>query len=154
MPITDYHVVGDANLAQSPSGQTTIVIQTPDQANQLSYNNTSSGLSATDVQSALDEIAENVSEDTSVITLTESTPYLYRQSKAIGDREYLEYIDGGSLGWNQLCDQSISTQTVNGVTLTNNNDGSFTLSGEANANTTFSLTNINTIANRKYLIKG
>jgi hypothetical protein len=48
MPISDYHVVGDANSARP-------VPPTP--ASSIDYDNTSSGISATDVQGAIDELA-------------------------------------------------------------------------------------------------
>jgi hypothetical protein len=59
----------------------------------------------------------------------DTEPYTFRRSGgglSIGDREADEII-GGSLVWNQLLNVSpFITQTANGCTVTNNNDGSFT----------------------------
>ena len=69
-------------------------------------------------------------------TYTEdSVPYLYRTSGGsadIGDREE-DVIVGGSVVWNQLLDKTKypETQTVEGVTFTNNGDGSWTINGTA-----------------------
>ena len=52
---------------------------------------------------------------------------------------------------NQLCDNGVSTTTSNGITLTNNGDGSYTFSGTASAETTFEL---NTYSHRLFTIVG
>ena len=63
----------------------------------------------------------------------DSVPYKFRTSGGsadIGNREYDEIV-GGSIVWNQLqpLNGLPATQTIKGVTLTNNGDGSVTLSG-------------------------
>ena len=69
----------------------------------------------------------------------------------------LESIKGNTLVWNQLYQNTNipTSQTKNGVTLTNNNDGSWTLSGTASANTYFyhGNGNIKPIVGHKYLMK-
>lgn len=67
----------------------------------------------------------------------DKTPYNFRTSGGssdIGNRKYVNSIVGGSVVWNQLMPIStVTTSTVNGITLTNNNDGSWKVSGTATA---------------------
>ena len=61
------------------------------------------------------------------------------------------------MGWNQLVNSAIlpSTATVNGVTFTNNGDGSITANGTATANTTVQLVGaMAVISGHKYVLKG
>lgn len=65
----------------------------------------------------------------------DSVPYKFRTSGGsadIGNREYDEIV-GGSIVWNQLVNSSflIGNGTYNGVTVTNNGDGTLTLNGTA-----------------------
>lgn len=81
-----------------------------------------------------------------------SFEYLYHSlipatinNKQVKDKTRLFKIEGNSEVVNQLFDyRSVSTDTNNGITFTNNNDGSFTLSGQASALATFSLINKST----------
>ena len=64
--------------------------------------------------------------------------FTYRESPAIQDGlAKITDIKGNTLVWNQLVEPKMATATVNGVTFTNNGDGSFKLNGTASANTTF-----------------
>lgn len=80
------------------------------------------------------------------------TPYIYRKS-AGGDRVY-EKLIGGTIAWNQLCPIR-SDFSGNGITLTNNSDGSYNVNGTAEAGMviTFGAT-FTVYQNHKYYIKG
>lgn len=90
-------------------------------------------------------------------TSTDTTPYLF---KAVGDvyGDRLEdKIVGGTVAWNQLIDKNLipSTRTENGLTFTNNGDGSVTVNGTAESITHFSFSpNITYVAGHKYLLLG
>ena len=63
----------------------------------------------------------------------DNEPYVYRTSGGtadIGDREYDEIV-GGTVVWNQLVPQTGGGNTVEGITFTNNNDGTWTANGTA-----------------------
>ena len=67
----------------------------------------------------------------------------------------LREVAGNSIAYNQLCSNVTASQTINGVTFTNNGDGSYTVNGTASANTYKSVQPPMTVlANHKYLIKG
>lgn len=67
----------------------------------------------------------------------------------------LREVAGNSFAYNQLCSNVTASQTINGVTFTNNGDGSYTVNGTASANTYKSVQPPMTVlANHKYLIKG
>lgn len=83
--------------------------------------------------------------------------FTYRESPAIQDSlARIDKIKGNTLVWNQLVNPSRATQTVNGVTYTNNNDGSYTINGTATATSLYQTTNayISIIQGHKYLLKG
>lgn len=91
------------------------------------------------------------------VILTDKVPYLYRTSGGsadVGNREE-DTIVGGTVAWNQLWnkDNFRETATANGITFTNNGDGSITLNGTATATATFIFqTNaFSLVANHKYL---
>ena len=74
----------------------------------------------------------------STVSVNDKAPYLLRTSGGnadIGNRE-LDKIIGGTIVWNQLVkDSDVRTSTsVNGVTFTNNGDGSLNISGTATDN--------------------
>ena len=84
--------------------------------------------------------------------------FTYRESPAEQDGYgKFKALYGNTLVWNQLYQNTNipTSQTKNGVTLTNNNDGSWTLSGTATANTYFYGYNgdIKPIVGHKYLMK-
>lgn len=84
-------------------------------ASDVVYDNQTSGLTATDSQAAIDELASQNQ------TLTNNVDVL---------------IENGAIN---LLPIKCPNQTENNVTLTNNNDGSVTISGTASANTYFYL---------------
>lgn len=90
----------------------------------------------------------------------DNKPYLFRPtggSSDVGNRAYLDKIIGGTVAWNQLVDKNSipSTRTENGLTFTNNGDGSVTVNGTAESMTHFSFNaNITYVAGHKYLLLG
>ena len=73
--------------------------------------------------------------------VVDQTPYLYRQTalgKANATRALMKKIVGGSVVWNQMLNL-IPKATVSGqgVTYTNNGDGSFTITGTPTSSNTF-----------------
>lgn len=67
----------------------------------------------------------------------------------------LREVAGNSVAYNQLCSNTTASETINGVTFTNNGDGSYTVNGTASATTYKSVQSPMTVlANHKYLIKG
>ena len=61
---------------------------------------------------------------------TGQAPYIRRAStEAVLGQESLEQIVGGSIAWNQIVPKTASGNTSAGITFTNNNDGSWTLTG-------------------------
>ena len=91
----------------------------------------------------------------------EKEPYLFRQSGGSQNNEVNGYahdvLVGGTVAWNQLVNPSKikSTFTDKNVTITNNNDGSVTLSGTADSSGYIALTNVfdsNLIENNIYYI--
>ena len=93
----------------------------------------------------------------SKVRVSDSAPYLFRTSGGsldIGNREFDKLI-GGTFAFNQLLAIADlrETQTVNDVTATNNNDGTFTITGTANADGYIALSfGTNTIQNHIYCI--
>ena len=89
---------------------------------------------------------------------TDTTPYNYRTaggSLEIGDREKLKKIVGGTVCWNQLAytSQVDASKTKNGVTITDNRDGTYSVSTDANgatADTFLALGTFGAILNHKY----
>ena len=94
-------------------------------------------------------ISDKYSED--------EVPYLFRAVK-YNSRRLEESIVGGSVVWNQLINTSTitSTHTTNGVTFTNNGDGSISVSNTANADGLSPLTSNVTFTqgNKYYLYSG
>ena len=86
------------------------------------------------------EVSLSELEDATVVqTLSDNEPYNYRRTNngnGSGHREYDEIV-GASVGWNQLCKDNNNTTEINGVTITNNGDGSFTVNGTASAEVRF-----------------
>lgn len=85
--------------------------------------------------------ATNADQLISSIYTEDQTPYNFRQSGgglSIGDRE-IDKIVGGTVAWNQLVDPSRIRETrtiTEGATLTNNGDGSVTVTGTLTSNAT------------------
>ena len=89
------------------------------------------------------------------------TSFLYRVTNdgngISGKAAAITSIHGRTLRWNQLYSHTnCATSTKNGVTLTNNSDGSFTISGTASAQTDFrwnTSANYTFKANHRYLVR-
>lgn len=85
----------------------------------------------------------------STVFIEDSEPYNFRKtggSANVGNREYDEVV-GGSVFWNQLIKVPTNdrSHTENGVTITDNRDGTYTVSteaGGATANTSGSMINV------------
>lgn len=85
--------------------------------------------------------------------------FTYRESPAIQNSlARIDKIKGNTLVWNQLQKATANTSTVNGITYTNNGDGSWTVSGTATASAQKALTIsadwITAISGHKYLMVG
>lgn len=86
----------------------------------------------------------------------DTTPYNIRQVPSVGHSINSEYdsIVGASVAWNQVC-PSTPTVTRNGVTFTNNDDGSYTINGTSTATGGQTGTrNFRAQYNHKYLFVG
>ena len=90
----------------------------------------------------------------------DKAPYAYRTSSGsmdIGDREELNEINGMTVAWNQLANYNMSSATQNGITFTNNGDGSITANGTATAiarYTSVENANIQAVQNHVYYLTG
>ena len=82
--------------------------------------------------------------------------FTYRQTPVDYDGVARPSIKGNTLVWNQLVGNIKATQTVSGVTYTNNNDGSISINGTASGTSFFDITNvdISIVNGHKYLFKG
>lgn len=119
-----------------------------------------------DVKNTLNHMENGVNENmtagnamqlNSNLYAEDQEPYLFRQTGGgvnAGTRE-IDTIVGGTVAWNQIQKHDRATNTTANVTYTNNNDGSFTLNGTANANSFFSPANgassAKSVANHIYL---
>jgi len=91
----------------------------------------------------------------------DTTPFVFQStggSSDVGVKAYLRALRGNSVAWNQLICVEFTTQTKNGVTITNNEDGSITISGTATADVNLNITNyvnnpILFVKNHKYLLR-
>ena len=95
----------------------------------------------------------------STVGIEDQTPYNFRTSGGsteIGDREELNAVVGASVPWNQLVNKSLfpATKTENGITFTNNNDGSITVSGTASALAEYEIGNTSSQSTRIAVPKG
>ena len=101
--------------------------------------------------------AENAEQLTSTVGIEDNAPYLFRTSGGsndIGDREDVRKIVGGTIVNNQLAKSSWTTQTINGVTVTRNNDETWSISGTATgrAQTINIFDRFETITGHKYFL--
>ena len=90
----------------------------------------------------------------SSVYVNDSEPYIFRTSGGsadIGDRDFEDAIVGGTVAWNQLIQNTVSTSTTkNGVTVAYN-DGVYSLSGTATEDTSINIgTADKTFANHVY----
>lgn len=96
--------------------------------------------------------AENAEQLTSTVGIEDTAPYLFRTSGGsndIGDREDVRKIVGGTIVNNQLI--KINSTAGSGITFTQNNDGSTSLSGTATADYYAYLSKIALVEGHKYL---
>ena len=101
-----------------------------------------------------------VAQNKTVQVFSESVPYMFRRTGGgmnIGNaRLSRNKVIGGTLAWNQLINKANISETVtrNGVTFTNNGDGTITVSGTATDFTTFTVKPAVTFASHKYILYG
>ena len=109
-------------------------------------------------QTALDSVrAELRALEGYLLNFTTDSTVAYSKSIPANSFDYaaINSYGGRSLAWNQLCDSSQSTQTKNGVTFTNNGDGSWTVNGTASADASYQISGFYKIfASHKYFISG
>lgn len=91
------------------------------------------------------------------VGVTDKVPYNFRTSGGSADigNRLNDKIVGGTIAWNQMLDKSKypATTTTNGVTFTNNGDGSITVDGTASSTANGSITiaeNLSVIQGHKY----
>lgn len=75
-------------------------------------------------------------------------------NKNVKNKAKIIKLYGNGCVVNQLISPAIATQTLNGLTLTNNDDGSLTISGTATADTNFYIGGATIQANHVYLLFG
>lgn len=81
--------------------------------------------------------------------ITNKVPYLFRHTPSGAGKRLLDKLVGGTVAWNQL---RVVTKpysaTVNSVVLTNNQDGTITVNGQASAQTRFEIIAASQFANK------
>lgn len=65
---------------------------------------------------------------------TDTTPFLFRPIPHLSTPYIREKLIGASMAWNQIIPKTAATETKQGVTFTNNDDGSWTLTGTPDNN--------------------
>ena len=113
-----------------------------------------------DVKEDFEALESEVSTLSDAVTLStynnDKVPYLFRPSgggKYIGGIEK-DTIVGGTVAWNQLVPTTASRATVNGVTITNNGDGSWTFNGTATADGNYLFGSLPVTKGHKYYVTG
>ena len=97
-------------------------------------------------------ITNSTIEDSSSY-IEDQDPYICRASKAEMDREFLDKIVGGSLGWNQLAKELNSTNWVNeNGTTASFTEGVATFTSTINNNGIVTQYGLSTFANHKYFL--
>lgn len=101
-----------------------ILADVADEATKVSYDNTTSGMTAKTVQEAIDELSAKEIETDPAMSGTSTNPV---QNKVI--KEYVDTADRviKKQITTNLLKPTLQSQTINGVTCTNNGDGTFTL---------------------------
>ena len=133
-------------------------------ASQSDLNTVSGNLSTlsgqvSDIATAVDIVEDMVDDLSDIIQESQSLidqQFLYRESLADHDAiGRLDNIKGNTFIFNQLA-QLVPTKTVGGITFTNNNDGSMTISGTSTASSAVVLTvanpSIPLISGHKYIL--
>lgn len=107
-----------------------------------------------DLVDDVDSLKETLTNFEESITgeVVDSEPYVLRQG--LGNLADMSLV-GGSVAWNQLIDwRGHATATYDGITYTNNSDGSYTVNGTATGTSTFYTGIMTLIANHKYYFCG
>lgn len=117
---------------------------------QATVNTTQNGLMIAADKTKLDNLDNTADADknvnsatkltkTETVLSTDKVPYVSRSSlNPEGFSGYIrEKIVGGSVAWNQKVPKTATTRTYKGITFTNNNDGSWTLTGTASDDNSF-----------------
>ena len=114
------------------------------------------------VRKAVDELQKQINElEGTVLTATEDSTTAY--TKAIPTSANLfkyaaiRNFGGRSIAWNQLCDNSAATQTISGVTFTNNSDGSWSVNGTNTSDDIYfkvMTSNVSKVSGHKYIVHG
>ena len=108
-----------------------------------------------EVDGYYDELTSGSAEQLiATVETVDKAPYVFRATSGasdVGNRK-TELIVGGTVAWNQIA-TLYATSTVNGITNTNNGDGSVTFSGTTAAdNVAFSIAKFDSVANHVYCI--
>ena len=102
------------------------------------FSDTSTNPVQNKVVNSLKETLTNF-EESITGEVVDSEPYVLRQG--LGNLADMSLV-GGSLAWNQLVSYTgIPSRTLDGVTFTNNSDGSFTVNGTASENAIYEIKN-------------
>lgn len=102
------------------------------------------------LNSNLTSLEDEVDSIGTATSIEDTEPYLFKSSareNVVGNIMSVHKIIGGTVAWNQSVPHTVASRTVYGVTFTNNNDGSWTLTGTSTSNNTFN--NLNYSANAK-----
>lgn len=102
------------------------------------------------------------SENDSGIIATTNSPYLFRKTgedNSVGNYSNLKAVVGGTIAFNQLIPIPLTnrSKTADGVTITDNRDGSYSLytaEGGATGTTGYLSDSVNVISGHKYLLMG
>ena len=83
----------------------------------------------------------NAEQLVATVGIEDKVPYNFRTSGGtadIGDRE-VDKIVGGTVAWNQLANNLRQSGTINGLTFTNNNNKTLTMTGEASETNNYTI---------------
>ena len=147
---------------------TTAATTATTKASEASASAQSIAQSASQIQENTDDIAQLKSKFTALTSdgvvpsaeqiisdkgVTDNVPYHYRKTGGDGADRLYDQIVGGTVNFNQLVNKSnyASTTTHNGITFTNNGDGTVTANGTATARANFSLGVISVVSDHVYI---
>lgn len=97
----------------------------------VSYSNTESGLEATNAQDAIDEVVTDLNTKAAQSTVSTLSDTVTTLTGTVNGK--VGWSDYAQLGAVNFLPITATTQTVNGITLTVNDDGSITANGTATA---------------------
>ena len=114
-----------------------------------------------DIQDAWRDATEGYSDTLTAGDLTsdeyaeDTEPYLFRRTFNGANNHAMDTLAGGTVAWNQLVENVIASTTWNGLTITNNADGSITIDGTSTntstGNLAISTNNLSVLTSHKYL---